>query len=81
MCILGTTKNSRSRFCQTSNLDDAYKDGIFGLKTQIKNNTEGKSDIEIRYELLDTKNRNCIRCANGVVEQRERNNRLVFETN
>jgi beta-galactosidase len=44
-------------FAVTSNLDDAYKDGIFGLKTQIKNNTEGKSDIEIRYELLDTKNR------------------------
>jgi beta-galactosidase len=44
-------------FAVTSNLDDTYKNGVFGLKTQIKNNTEGKADIEIRYELLDTKNR------------------------
>ena len=44
-------------FAVTSNLDDTYKNGVFRLKTQIKNNTEGKADIEIRYELLDTKNR------------------------
>ncbi len=43
-------------FAVTSNLDDAYKNGVFGLKTQIKNNTEGKADIEIRYELLDANN-------------------------
>jgi len=43
-------------FAVTSNLDDTYKKGIFGLKTQIKNNTEGKADIEIRYELVDANN-------------------------
>ena len=42
-------------FSVVSNLDKQYKDGIFGLKTKVFNNSTSNKNVEISYELLDSK--------------------------
>ncbi|MDD3309674.1 MAG: beta-galactosidase, partial [Dysgonamonadaceae bacterium] len=44
-------------FVVVSTLNDTYKDGIFSLKTMIRNNNDKTSNAEIKYELLDANNR------------------------
>ncbi len=40
-------------FAVTASLDDNYKDGVFGLKTMLKNNDKTDKTIEISYRLID----------------------------
>ena len=44
-------------FVVVSTLNDDYSDGIFSLKTMIRNNSEKVSNTEIKYELLDANNK------------------------
>jgi beta-galactosidase len=40
-------------FVVKSELDATYTDGVFALKTMIKNSDASKSEVEVQYELLD----------------------------
>lgn len=42
-------------FIITSTLDDAYKNGVFGLKTLVKNNASSAKKIAVSYEILDAR--------------------------
>lgn len=42
-------------FRVVSTLDDTYKNGIFKLATDIKNHTQQAKNVDVTYELLDTK--------------------------
>lgn len=44
-------------FAVVSSLDDAYRDGVFGLNAKVKNYTDKSSQVEISYQLLDANNK------------------------
>lgn len=42
-------------FLVTSTLDDTYKNGIFRLETELRNNKQASTDLTLAFELLDSK--------------------------
>lgn len=49
-------KTSVRDFAVVSTLDDDYRDGIFKLKTMVKNRDTKSSKVEVSYELTDKNN-------------------------
>lgn len=56
-------KTSVRDFSVVSSLDDDYRNGIFKLKTMIKNRDKKSSKVEVAYELTD-KNNNIVSSGN-----------------
>ena len=54
--IYSQPKAAINDFRITSTLDDSYKNGIFRLAIDLKNNNKTQTELGVSYELLDNKN-------------------------